>query len=158
MNTKDGFRRLLHKRRAGGIKNSQKMKSAFFDCFYVMPPLKKGVHYTYFLNLRSKKWKPAAPIFFDSLRIYGDVIQQWSIGAGIRISDYYYSQGRAHARHGERMNAAMLDGHVAALQPQSFADHYVQGIYTWREKSNEYALPTIYSFTQQLGWIGNQAR
>lgn len=112
----------------------------------------------YFLNLRSKKWKPAAPIFFDSLRIYGDVIQQWSIGAGIRISDYYYSQGRAHARHGERMNAAMLDGHVAALQPQSFADHYVQGIYTWREKSNEYALPTIYSFTQQLGWIGNQAR
>ena len=45
MNTKDGFRRLLHKRRAGGIKNSQKMKSAFFDCFYVMPPLKKGVHY-----------------------------------------------------------------------------------------------------------------
>ena len=43
---KDGFRRLLHKRGVGGIKNSQKMKFAFFDCFYVMLPLKKGVHYT----------------------------------------------------------------------------------------------------------------
>ena len=42
---KDGFRRLLHKRGVGGIKNSQKMKFAFFDCFYVMLPLKKGVHY-----------------------------------------------------------------------------------------------------------------
>ena len=38
--------RLPHKREMGGIKNSQKMKSAFFDCLYVMPPLKKGVHYT----------------------------------------------------------------------------------------------------------------
>ena len=27
-----------------GIKNSQKMKSTFFDCVYVMPPLKKGGH------------------------------------------------------------------------------------------------------------------
>lgn len=24
------------------VKNSLKIKSAFFDCFYVMPPLKKG--------------------------------------------------------------------------------------------------------------------
>ena len=24
------------------VKNSLKMKSAFFDCFYIMPPLKKG--------------------------------------------------------------------------------------------------------------------
>ena len=45
---KDGFRRLLHKRGVGGIKNSQKMKFAFFDCFYVMLPLKKGVHYKRF--------------------------------------------------------------------------------------------------------------
>ena len=25
------------------------MKSAFFDCFYVMPPLKKGVHYSFLI-------------------------------------------------------------------------------------------------------------
>ena len=42
---KDGFRRLLHKRGVGGIKNSQKMKFAFFDCFYIVPPLKKKSHY-----------------------------------------------------------------------------------------------------------------
>ena len=46
MNTKDGFIHLPHKRETGGINNSQKMKSAFFDCFYVIAPLKKGVHYT----------------------------------------------------------------------------------------------------------------
>ena len=46
MNTKDGFMHLLHKRGTGGIKNSQKNKICIFDCFYVMPPLKKGVHYT----------------------------------------------------------------------------------------------------------------
>ena len=49
MNTKDGFIHLPHKRETGGINNSQKMKSAFFDCFYVMVPLKKGVHYTFLI-------------------------------------------------------------------------------------------------------------
>ena len=47
---KVGFRRLLHKRGVGGIKNSQKMKFAFFDCFYVMLPLKKGVHYKEYID------------------------------------------------------------------------------------------------------------
>ena len=69
---KDGFRRLLHKRGVGGIKNSQKMKFAFFergvggiknsqkmkfaffDCFYVMLPLKKGVHYRTLMTFCSK--------------------------------------------------------------------------------------------------------
>ena len=51
---KDGFRRLLHKRGVGGIKNSQKMKFAFFDCFYVMLPLKKGVHYTFAVKVKSR--------------------------------------------------------------------------------------------------------
>ena len=37
--------RLLHKRGTDGIKNSQKMKSAFFDCFYVMYPLFQGQYY-----------------------------------------------------------------------------------------------------------------
>ena len=49
MNTKDGFIHLPHKRETGGINNSQKMKSAFFDCFYVMVPLKKRVHYTFLI-------------------------------------------------------------------------------------------------------------
>ena len=39
--------RLPHRRETGGIKSSQKMKSAFFDCFYVMQSLKKGVHYIF---------------------------------------------------------------------------------------------------------------
>ena len=57
MNTKDGFMRLPHKREMGGIKNSQKMKSAFFDCLYVMPPLKKGVHYIKMVKSHSKIFK-----------------------------------------------------------------------------------------------------
>ena len=32
----------LRKSVSGGIKASQKMKTSFFDCFYVMPPLKNG--------------------------------------------------------------------------------------------------------------------
>ena len=35
-----------HKRVSGGVKVYQKMKSSFFDCFYVMPPLTNGGHYT----------------------------------------------------------------------------------------------------------------
>ena len=35
----------LRKSVSGGIKDSQKMKTSFFDCFYVMPPLKNGGHY-----------------------------------------------------------------------------------------------------------------
>ena len=31
-----------HKRVSGDVKDPQKMKSSFFDCFYVMPPLKMG--------------------------------------------------------------------------------------------------------------------
>ena len=31
--------------RWGGVKCSQKMKSSFFDGFYVMPPLTNGGHY-----------------------------------------------------------------------------------------------------------------
>ena len=32
----------LHKRVSDGVKVYQKMKSPFFDCFYVMPPLTNG--------------------------------------------------------------------------------------------------------------------
>ena len=35
-----------HKRVSGGVKVYQKMKSSFFDCFYVMPPLTNGGHYS----------------------------------------------------------------------------------------------------------------
>ena len=38
----------LHKR-VTGDSNSQKMKSSFFDCFYVMQPLTNGGHYTSFI-------------------------------------------------------------------------------------------------------------
>ena len=38
----------LHKRVTGGS-DSQKMKSSFFDCFYVMQPLTNGEHYTSFI-------------------------------------------------------------------------------------------------------------
>ena len=37
----------LRKSVSGGIKDSQKMKTSFFDCFYVMPPLKNGGHYNF---------------------------------------------------------------------------------------------------------------
>ena len=46
-----------HKRVSGGVKVYQKMKSSFFDCFYVMPPLTNGGHYTRFPSFTSR---PAA--------------------------------------------------------------------------------------------------
>ena len=31
----------------GGVKDSQKMESSFFDALYVMPPLTNGGHYSF---------------------------------------------------------------------------------------------------------------
>ena len=45
MNMKGGSMLLLHERGTDGIKVYLKMKSSFFDCFYVMPLLKNGGHY-----------------------------------------------------------------------------------------------------------------
>ena len=42
----------LRKSVSGGIKDSQKMKTSFFDCFYVMPPLKNGGHYSVYLEIK----------------------------------------------------------------------------------------------------------
>ena len=39
------------------------MKSAFFDCFYVMPPLKKGVHYSFCTNLSIKSWPNGGEVY-----------------------------------------------------------------------------------------------
>jgi len=36
--------------RWGGVKTSQKMKSSFFDGFYVMPPLTNGGHYSFLVE------------------------------------------------------------------------------------------------------------
>ena len=36
------------------------MKSAFFDCFYVMPPLKKRVHYSLKHTFIREKWRFSA--------------------------------------------------------------------------------------------------
>ena len=105
----------------------------------------------YFLKLRSQKWKPAAPIFFDSLRIYNNIIQQWYQGGDLRNSDMNSTGGHAHARHGNRINTAMLDGHVAALQMPKFAENYVKGI-SWKEMGIT-ASADIYSFTEQLALI-----
>ena len=49
MNMKGGSMLQLRKSVSGGIKDSQKMKTSFFDCFYVMPPLKNGGHYMIFM-------------------------------------------------------------------------------------------------------------
>ena len=105
----------------------------------------------YFLKLRSQKWKPAAPIFFDSLRIYNKITQQWCLGVDLRNSDMNSNQGHAHARHGNRINTAMLDGHVEALQMQKFAENYVKGI-SWKEMGIT-ASAVIYSFNEQLALI-----
>ena len=43
-----------HKRVSGGVKVYQKMKSSFFDCFYVMPPLTNGGHYKKMIALANK--------------------------------------------------------------------------------------------------------
>ncbi len=105
----------------------------------------------YFLKLRSRKWKPAAPIFFDSLRIYNNIIMQWALGGALRDSDMNSVQGHAHARHGNRINTAMLDGHVEALQMQKFAENYVKGI-SWKEMGIT-SSAVIYSFNEQLTLI-----
>lgn len=67
--------RLLYKRGTGGIKNSQKVKSAFFDCFYVMPPLKKGVHYIVvdqiISELYTKSYLVASVCSDINIRLYG---------------------------------------------------------------------------------------
>ena len=105
----------------------------------------------YFLKLRNQKWKPAAPIFFDSLRIYNNIIQQWYQGGDLRNSDMNSTGGHAHARHGNRINTAMLDGHVAALQMPKFAENYVKGI-SWKEMGIT-ASAVIYSFNEQLALI-----
>ena len=48
--------------RWGGVKTSQKMKSSFFDGFYVMPPLTNGGHYIRVsVNLR-KSCAPYSPV------------------------------------------------------------------------------------------------
>ena len=105
----------------------------------------------YFLKLRSQKWKPSAPIFFDSLRIYNKITQQWCLGVDLRNSDMNSNQGHAHARHGNRINTAMLDGHVEALQMQKFAENYVKGI-SWKEMGIT-ASAVIYSFSEQFALI-----
>ena len=42
-----GSRLRRHRKSWGGVRSSQKMKSVFFDCFYVMPPLTHGGHYSF---------------------------------------------------------------------------------------------------------------
>ena len=53
--------------------------------------------------------------------------------------------------HGNRINTAMLDGHVAALQMPKFAENYVKGI-SWKEMGIT-ASAVIYSFNEQLALI-----
>lgn len=105
----------------------------------------------YFLNFRSKKWKPAAPILLDSLRCYNNVIQQWAYNSEQRNSAINATGGRPHNRHNGRTNTAMLDGHVEALTPQSYADYYVRGV-SWQEMGIS-SMPRIYSFSQNFNLI-----
>ena len=59
----------LRKSVSGGIKDSQKMKTSFFDCFYVMPPLKNGGHY----RIPPSNWLLIAGALLSKQRSYDGI-------------------------------------------------------------------------------------
>ena len=67
-----------HKRVSGGVKVYQKMKSSFFDCFYVMPPLTNGGHYS---CVRAER-------VFRKLRFHIKISLGWGYGssAGVPVT------------------------------------------------------------------------
>lgn len=73
--------------------------------------------------------KPQAPTFFDSLRFYSGVAEQFFQGNNLTVGTTY-NDGKPHSRHQNRINTAFVDCHVTSMDPKSFADLYNSGYRT----------------------------